>query len=265
MRSPTRWPGQHARCPPARHPGTGLHAPARGRRTDPVQLRLRRVRAGEHPGRGGRGRHGAGLRPAARRDHPQPARAPGADLLRRHTGHADLRQRHVHAAHDAVGGLPLAARDAPRGRFHRQRRVRLGGHPVRDGRGARRHPARPHRRPDGDRGRRADPGVHRPVPAGGPRASLEPGPARPERVGAGPCPGAHRHRTVADLGGGGAHRARAARRGRPGRGRDDRLRGRRPADHHPAARRRVPAVPGPAARPAAARSANWPRHRSARP
>ncbi len=91
----------------------------------------------------------------------------------------------------------------------------------------------------------ADPGRHRPVPARGARAALEPGPAGSDRGRAGPGQGPVRHRPGAHRRGRGLDRARPARRERR---RDDRLRGRRPAHHHPAARRRVPPLPGAAAR-----------------
>ena len=77
-----------------------------------------------------------------------------------------------------------------------------------------RHAARADRRADRDRGRDAHPGVHRPVPAGRPRAALDPGPAGPVGRGAGAGPGAGRDRAGAHRRRRGVHRAGPARRGR---------------------------------------------------
>ena len=167
-----------------RRPGAGRHAPARGRRADPVQLRLRRVR--RRPASRWRrgGGHRPGLGPAARRDHPQPARPPGADLRRRLPRHPDLRQRHVHAAHDAGRGLPHAAGDAARRGLDRQRCLRLRGEPVAAAAGRDDTLPGADRRADRDRGRHADPG-RPPTATGWPCASC--GGTRPGRTCARRC------------------------------------------------------------------------------
>ena len=74
-------------------------------------------------------------------------------------------------------------------------------------------------------------------------------PARPDLSAAVlvPGPGAGRHRPRADRRRGSVDRAGAAWRGGRRRRGDDRVRGRRPPDHHPAARRRLPALRVPAA------------------
>ena len=162
-------------------------------------------------------------------------------------GGADLRQRHLHAADHAGGRVSGAAGDAARGRDHRQRRVRHGGQPVGHGGRPGRHAACPDRRPDRDRRRHADAGVDRPVPAGGPRAALDAGPARSGRGDAGPGEGPGGHRPLADEQRSGVDRAGTARRGRQRRRRHDRVRGRRTPDDDPAAQRRVPALPVAAA------------------
>ncbi len=60
----------------------------------------------EIDGHGRRARPGAGLRPAARRDHPQPAGRAGRGHHRRRPAWSFVRQRAVHAADPAGGGLP---------------------------------------------------------------------------------------------------------------------------------------------------------------
>ena len=77
----------------------------------------------------------------------------------------------VHAADHAGRGLPAAAADARRVGHGRRGDVRRGGRADRGGGRPRRHAADADRDPGGDRGRHADPGGDRPVPAGGPRAA----------------------------------------------------------------------------------------------
>ena len=133
-------------------------------------------------GRGGRRGPGAGLRPAARRHLPQPARQAGRDGARRRQGLADLRLRAVQPADDAGRGLPDAARDAGRDRHRAERRVRPRRRPGRHRRRPRRHAPGAHRRPDRDRRLDDLAAGHRPVPALPARARLEP--AQPRRVAA---------------------------------------------------------------------------------
>ena len=143
---------------------------------------------------------------------------------------------------------------------HRRGHLRLGDQPGRHRRGPGRHAARADRHPHGDQRGHADPGRHRPVPARRPRASLDPGRARPQHGRARPGPGARRHRPRADQRGRGRSGA-GHRRGRHRR-RHHRLRGQRPQDHHPAAVRRVPALPDAAAERVLRRSPSCPRRRS---
>ena len=96
--------------------------------------------------------------------------------------------------------------------------------------------------------RHAHPGRHRQVPAGRPRAALEPGAAGPEHGRARPGPRARRHGARAHLRRGGVDIA--------GRRQPDRLRRRRAADHHQAAVRRVPQVLRRCCRASSARSPN---------
>ena len=117
--------------------------------------------------------------------------------------------------------------------------LRHGGVPGRGGRGPGRHAADADRRPAGDRGRAAAARRHRPLPAGRPGAAVEAGAERPRRPGAHPGPDAGRvgqdaHHRLRD------HPRAVRRRRRRG---HDRLRRPGPAQHHPAARRRVPEVP----------------------
>ena len=65
-------------------------------------------------------------------------------------------------------------------------------------RGPGRHAARADRHPDGDRRRHADPGRHRPVPAGGPRAALEPVAPGPQHAPCSSPPGCSATRRGAD-------------------------------------------------------------------
>ena len=90
--------------------------------------------------------------------------------------------------------LPNAGHNGHR----RRRRVRLGHRPGRHRRRPGRHAARADRHQDGVRRGHADAGRHRPVPAGGPRAALDAGRARPEHRGSRPCPGPRRHRAADD-------------------------------------------------------------------
>ena len=247
----------------AHGPCAGRNAAARrGRRADPLQFRLRRLRPGQDPGRHPGARQRARFGPSAGRDQPEPARPPGADQLRRRPRRPHLRQRHVQPADHAGGRVPGTAGDAACGRHGRQRRVRHGGEPDGGRSRTRRHAAIPDRRADRDRGRRAHADLDRPVPAGRPRAALDSGPPGTVRRRARPGQGADRHGPIADHGRRGVDRPRAARRGsasRPARcepvrcwsvwrrRRHDRVRGRRPPHHHAAAERRVPALPHAAA------------------
>ena len=72
---------------------------------------------------------GPGLRPAARRHLPQPARQAGRDQHRGRQGHADLRLGAVQPADDAGRGLPDPAADAGRDRHRPQRPFRPSGRP----------------------------------------------------------------------------------------------------------------------------------------
>ena len=144
--------------------------------------------------------------------------------------------------------MPQLAGTVPRGPAGR------GGRPGRGRRRPGRHAADAHRRPAGDRGLPAHARRHRPVPAGGARAGLDTGGHRAVHRRADPGPHAGRGRQ--DAGRGRHGRARAVR-GR----RDARRLRRRPAGHHPAAGRGVPAVPpaDPGRAHAAPRSSRWPR------
>ena len=113
---------------PAVGAGARRH-PARGGRQPAVGLRLRlrgvRPRGGRRPG--DRERAHAGARPAAGRDHPGAAAAPGRHPRRGPAAGDHLRQRALQPADAAGRGLPLAAVDALVGRCRRQRRLRRGG------------------------------------------------------------------------------------------------------------------------------------------
>ena len=120
----------------------------------------------------------------------------------------------------------------------RLRGVRRGRRADRGRRRPRRHAADADRDPGRDRRRDADAGRHRPVPAGGARAELDPGSARHVHRGAGPGPDAGRRGQDPRRRRPGHHRA-GRRAARPG--------GRRPPHHRPAAGRRVREVPVAAA------------------
>ena len=196
------------------------------------------------PGAGRRAGHRARLGQAARRDRQVAARPAGRPDDRRDQDHRQVRQRHVHPDAAARRGVPDPARHAGHHGDHRRGRVRLGHPPGRHRRGQGRHAARADRHPDGDQRGHADPGRHRPLPAGRARAALDPGGARPQHRRPRPGAGARRHRTADD------RRRRGQRGARHDRGRQrrhHRVRGRRPEDDDPAAFRRVPPLPDPAA------------------
>ena len=79
-----------------------------------LQLRLRDLGQDHGQGRGHRRGPGPGLRPAAGRHLPQPARQAGRHHRRRHPRRAGLRQCPVHPADPAGRGLPVAADRCPR-------------------------------------------------------------------------------------------------------------------------------------------------------
>src|SRR5690606_3346192 len=77
-------------------------------------------------GRGRRARHGARVRPAARRVLPRAAGQAGRRRARRHPRQRHLRLLAVHSPDDARRGLPGAAGDARARRLGRRRRLRGG-------------------------------------------------------------------------------------------------------------------------------------------
>ena len=91
----------------------GLLLVRRRRSAVGLRLRPRGLHRGRSRGHGRRRGPGAGLRPAARRDHPGAAAAPGRRHGRRVAADDLLRLGPVHPADDAGRGLPDAARRCP--------------------------------------------------------------------------------------------------------------------------------------------------------